>query len=224
MVTLDYPPYEYSEEGKVQGVAVDVVREIFRRMEVEIRIEAYPWARSLKMVQLGEADGIFTAYKTQERESFMDYMSQILMPQEVSLFALKSSGLREVTDLAKFADHRIAARHGVSYGQTFDQAVENGVLKLVHRVSDGDTIVRLLINRRADLAVFNRLGGYYRFRQLGVASEIVELKPSLQSVPSYLAFSKARKLADIRKRADQILSEMKQDGSYDRLSRYTLQP
>ena len=224
LVTLDYPPYEYVEQGEVKGLAVNVVRELFRRLDEEIEIQSLPWARSLKMVELGNADAIFTAYRTPEREAYLNYTDEVLMPQEVSLFVLKSSSLKKYENLAALTDYQFAARFGVSYGAAFDQAVTDGVIGNIHRVSDGDTVIRLLLNERADIVIFNRLGGYYRFRNLGVANQVRELEPPLQSVPSYIAFSKKRRLAGLRDRVDAMLKVMKQDGSYQTLTSYQLQP
>ncbi len=60
LVTLEFPPYEYSENGEIKGSAVEVVKEAFKRMGQPIKINAYPWARAIKMVEGGEADAIFT--------------------------------------------------------------------------------------------------------------------------------------------------------------------
>jgi polar amino acid transport system substrate-binding protein len=52
-VTLDYPPYEYEENGQVKGIAADIIRETFKQMGKEVTIEVYPWARSIEMFQDG---------------------------------------------------------------------------------------------------------------------------------------------------------------------------
>ncbi len=44
LVTMEYPPYAYSENGKVKGLAVNVVRAVFKRLNREIKIVNYPWA------------------------------------------------------------------------------------------------------------------------------------------------------------------------------------
>ncbi|RED53496.1 amino acid ABC transporter substrate-binding protein (PAAT family) [Aestuariispira insulae] len=222
LVTLDYPPYEYMEDGEARGLAVNVVREVFRRLDEDIEIQSFPWARSLKMVELGNADAIFTAYRTSEREAFLDYSSEVLMPQEVSLFVRNTSKIETYATLADLADQQFAARHGVSYGQAFDRAVTDGTIANIHRVSDGDTVIRLLMNGRADVVVFNRLGGIYRFRSLGVSDQVRELQPPLQSVPSYIAFSKKNRLANLRDRVDATLRAMKEDGTYQALTVYQL--
>lgn len=222
LVTLDYPPYEYSENGEVKGLAVNVVREVFRRLNYKVEIKFLPWSRSLKLVELGQADAIFTAYRTPERELFLDYSNEILMSQEVSLFIRKGFEIPQNHDFANLAEYHFGARRGVSYGAKFDTAVEEGTLRSVYRVSDGNALIKLLLNKRVDIVPFNRLGAYYRFRKLGVAKDVEELSSPIQSVPSYIAFSKKRNHAALRDQVDQVLKEMKLDGSYDRLTAYEL--
>ena len=40
-VTLEYPPYEYTEGGQVKGIAVEIIRETFKQMGHEVKIEVY---------------------------------------------------------------------------------------------------------------------------------------------------------------------------------------
>ncbi len=51
LVTLQYPPYEYEENGEVKGLAVEIVKEVFKRLDQPISIKVYPWARSLDNVK-----------------------------------------------------------------------------------------------------------------------------------------------------------------------------
>ncbi|MFD2206097.1 substrate-binding periplasmic protein [Kiloniella antarctica] len=221
LVTLDYPPYEYTENDEVKGLAVNVVREIFRRLDHKVEISVLPWARSLKLVERGEVDGIFTIYKTSEREQFLDYSNEVLMDQEVSLFVRKGFPVSKINQLTDLAGYNFGARIGVSYGEKFDQADADGTLREVHRVFDGDMLVKLLINSRIDVVPFNRLGGFYRFERMGVRDKLVEIQPPIQSVPSFIAFSKRRHLTGLRDQVDTMLKEMKADGSYQILTSFS---
>ncbi len=151
LVTLDYPPYEYSENGEIKGLAVNVIREVFRRLDYKIEIISLPWARSLKLVERGQADAIFTAYRTPEREQFLDYSNEVLMPQEVSLFTRKSFPVHQSSELLSLGKYHFGARIGVSYGEKFDRAVENGTLENIHRVPDGDALIKLMLSSRVDI-------------------------------------------------------------------------
>ncbi|MFZ6642987.1 substrate-binding periplasmic protein [Undibacterium sp. TC4M20W] len=79
LASLHYPPYEYVEQGEVKGIAVDIVKEAFRLMGHQVSINIYPMRRSLEMVKNGEADGIFTVFKTPEREKYIIYSNEAVL-------------------------------------------------------------------------------------------------------------------------------------------------
>lgn len=218
LVTLQYPPYEYDDNGVVKGIAVDIVKEGFKRIGYEVNVTIYPWARALEIIKNGEADGIFTAYKTPERETFAEYSKEILMPQTVSLFVLKDSGIKFERDLIEMSKYTFGTVREVSYGEKFDALVKDGKLT-VEETNNGEENMLKLLNGRVDILVSNRYGALWILRRSGEIDAVKELTPVIQSVPSYIAFSKARKLSDLRDEFDEILLEMKKDGTIDKITK-----
>jgi len=217
LVTLQYPPYEYEENGQAKGIAVEVIREAFSRMQQPITIKVIPWARAILKIEHGDADAIFTAYKTPERETFADYSSEILMPQVVSLFVKKNSPIVFDGDISKLNQYQFGAVRKMSYGKSFDTAVKNGVLTNIQLVTTGEQNFKKLLADRVDIVVSNKYGAVDILKQMNKFDMIKELSPELQSLPSYIAFSKKRNLAAIRDKFDAILKQMKNDGSYDKI-------
>ena len=217
LVTLQYPPYEYEENGKITGIAVDIVEEVFKRMEQPITIKIYPWARAIRYIEKGTADAIFTAYKTSERETFADYSTEILMPQVVSLFVKKDSPIVFDGKLSKLSQYSFGLVRKISYGKALDSAVKDGVLKKIEITSNGKQNAQKLLGGRFDILVSNKYGALYIFKQLNKLNMIQELSPELQSIPSYIAFSKKQNLSAIRDKFDIILKQMKNDGSYKKI-------
>ncbi|WP_137940099.1 transporter substrate-binding domain-containing protein [Chitinivorax sp. B] len=215
LVTLQYPPYQYEENGVVKGLVVDIVNEAFRRIRQPVNITLLPWARAIKMIEDGSADGIFTAYKTPEREVFADYSKEILMPQTVSLFVLKDSSIHFDGDLSRLAGYNFGVVRKVSYGKVFDEAVKHGQIKVPDPANTGEQNIDKLLAKRFDILVSNKYGALDILASKGVLDRVKELSPEVEQVPSYLAFSKRRNLISIRDRFDEALSEMKQDGTYE---------
>ena len=56
VLTLNYKPYSYLSETKVEGINTDIVRELFRRAGTEIEIAVKPWARVLREAKRGRVD------------------------------------------------------------------------------------------------------------------------------------------------------------------------
>lgn len=217
LVTLQYPPYEYKENGEVKGIAVKIVKEGFQRIGRPIKIKLLPWARAIHMIEQGQADAIFTAYKTPERQLFADYSKEILMPQTVSLFVLRDSTIEWNGDISSISQYRIGAVIKVSYGDIFDGAVNNNILTRVDRVSSGELNMKKLLMKRFDILISNKYGALDILTKMGKLNHVRELSPIVQSVPSYIAFSKKRNLISMRDKFDSVLKEMKNDGTYERI-------
>ena len=66
----NFEPFAYIENGRIKGIDCDIVREMGRRLGVEIGIELVPWKRLLFMTETGKCDGSFSLFKTKEREEF----------------------------------------------------------------------------------------------------------------------------------------------------------
>jgi len=214
LVTLEYPPYEYTEDGKLKGMAVEVVKMIFKELKIDITIEVLPWARAIRYIENGERDAIFTAYKNPIREKFADYSVEVLMPQIVSFFVKKNSPIVFDGDFNKLSKYSMGVVRKISYGQKLDLAIKNKTFKRVENANDVTQNFRKLIKGRIDIVPNSKYGGYHILKKLNQIDEVDELPLNIQSVPSFIAFSKKRNLTHIRDKFDVILKRLKQDGTY----------
>ncbi|MCP3927200.1 MAG: amino acid ABC transporter substrate-binding protein [Desulfobacterales bacterium] len=69
VATLDYPPFQYKVNGKAKGIAADIVKEVFNRMNQPIEIRFYPFPRAIKYIEEGFSDVIFTFYSNIENHA-----------------------------------------------------------------------------------------------------------------------------------------------------------
>lgn len=217
VVTLQYPPYQYEEAGKLKGFVASIVTEVFKRMKQPINIKVYPFANAIRMIEHGHADAIFTAAKNSEREAFADFPREVLIDQTMSLFVNTNSSLAFDGDLSKLRQYRFGVINGYRYGDVFDDAVQDGTLPNIDETNSPESNARKLVAGRIDLWMSNREQAQFTIRRLGLSATIKELKPAVQIIPSYLAFSKERKLGHVREEFDRELRRMKGDGSYDRI-------
>lgn len=224
-VTLEFPPLEYSSDKNViKGAAVDIVRKIMSDLTLPIDIELLPWTRSLNLVKDGLADAIFTAYKNSERETYLEYCQEVLIDQVVSFYVKKDSRIVFDGDIKKLADYSIGIISTISYGEKFDQAKELYKLK-TDRVDSLELNFKKLIAGRIDLLISNRFSASTELARMKLSGEVTELKVPLEVIPSYLAFSKKRKLGDIRDRFDRQLKAIKANGEYAKiLAFYDIKP
>lgn len=214
LVTLSYPPYEYSRNGRAEGIAVRIVQAAFGHLDTEIDIHVLPWKRALLQVRNGRAAGIFTAFKTAERQEYLDYSATVLMPQVVSVWAHKSYDHTYDGDLASIGGETIGLVEGISYGPRVDNAVAKGILRNVDLAPAQEGNIRKLLLGRVNMVIMNRYSALYQLTRQKGLDQVVELSPPVQDVPSYIAFSKKRKLTALRDRVDGVLQDMKASGEY----------
>jgi len=217
---LDFTPYEFQENNKIDGITVRIVREVFKRMNKPISMTKLPWSRALLYLQRGEIDGLFEILKKPEREEFADYSKVVLMDETASLFVLDDSFIVFDGDLNKLQNYTFGVRQDFSYGAEFDRTVEDKVIsKIVKKVYPED-LLHLLNFGRIDILIGDKYGIPYTYNKISTVKKhkkIKRLSPDVQYTPSYMAFSKKCNLTNIRDYFDEVLSEIKRDGTYDKI-------
>jgi polar amino acid transport system substrate-binding protein len=217
LVTLEYPPYEYTQDGQLEGLAVDVIRRTFKEMNQPITIEVLPWARAMRYIKEGSRDAVFTAFKTPERERFADFSNQVLMQQAVSLFVRRDSKIAFDGDLRELDTYSLGVVRKISYGLKLDNAIKTDTFKRVEEANEGTQNFGLLLKKRVDMVASTKYGGYHILKKLDRESDVKELPISVQNLPSYIAFSKERKLTQLRDEFDKTLARLKQSGEYQKI-------
>lgn len=220
-VTFQYPPLEYStDDGEADGIAVEIVTQVMHALSHDVAITVYPWTRALKMVRTGKADAIFTAYKNTDREKFLDFSRQILFPQVIYFYKNRKSTVEFSGNLAFLKAKRIGVVSTISYGVLFDQFKPNFILDKAHKLEHN--FQKLLLNR-VDLVPSDVYVAEYTLQRMNIGDKIVRLPHKIESVPSYIAFSKRKKLVTLRDQFDTQLALMKTNGTYaEIISKYNI--
>lgn len=216
ILTLEFPPYAYTENDEIKGFAVELVREAFDRMDVAMEIHILPWARSIRYLQDGDADGLFAMIKTDERATFADYPENPLVYENRSFFVHKDSDITFDGNLQELREYQIGDVRGFSHGEQYDNAVKEGVLTNIDYTNFNEQNVKKLVNNRLDLIISDKYIVWDLLRQMDAQGTLKHLY-DLEQIPSYLAFSKKRHLTGVITRFDQAMTEMKADGTYDRI-------
>ncbi|MDV7339175.1 transporter substrate-binding domain-containing protein [Terasakiella sp. A23] len=213
-VSLAYPPFIFEKAGRVTGVASDLVREISRRLGLKAEITILPWARSLSAVKSGKADGIFTIFRTPEREKFLNYVDEVLVQQDVSLFVRYQSLFFKPEEVAETPDVLIGLRRAVNYGAWFSKQIDQKKWHNISYANSDPALLRKLVSARVDVVPMNRHVAYYHMEDLGVFGRVREIYPSIERVDSFVAFSKVLHTQSIADMFARTLRDMKRDGSY----------
>lgn len=100
--TEEWPPYNYTEDGIIKGIASDVLRALCNDAKVDCRITVVPWARATNTVLNTPDTLIYTIARTPARESEYAWVGP-LSPRTTWIYGrpeLKEQ-VRELKDLAK---------------------------------------------------------------------------------------------------------------------------
>ena len=216
LLTMEYPPQSYTENSEVKGIAVEIVQEAFHRMQQPIDVRIVPWKRGLESVKAGNVDGLFTVYKTPEREEFLNY-SEELIQEAVSLFVLHDSQITFDGDLKKLSHYRFGVVRGFSYGEEFDSARKNNIISSLDIVASAELNMEKLLGQRFDIMVSDRFTALQILNKLGAQTAVKEIPPPIEVIPAYLTFSKKRELNSVKEHFNATLVEMKEDGTYDKI-------
>jgi len=222
LAAADSRPTAFLVDGKPAGILVDLVTEAYRRAGQPIEIRLMPWARCLEEAKTGAIDGVFSSFKLPEREQFLAFPKEALTTQVISFFVRQDSTLSFDGNLGALRTATIGVINGTSYGTTFDTAVKDGTLQKVDPTNSAESNIKKLAAGRVDLIPSYNYVALDMAKNLNLLSQIKEISPPLQSVPSYLAFTKAHDLKKMSDAFDVALASMRQDGTYDRIvAKYT---
>ena len=215
----DARPTTFLADGKPTGMLVDVVTEAFRRTGRSVDIKIMPWARCLSEARTGVVDGVFPIYRVPEREQFLAYPNEVLLPQLVVFFSRQDTMTPFGGELSELRDVNIGIVRGTSYGKKFDEAVKDGTLQKIELVDNIEQNLKKLMRGRVALIANYRFGVLEAAEHLGLLAEIKEILPPIELIPSYLAFAKQRDFAKSLDDFQASLASMKKDGTYDRIVR-----
>jgi polar amino acid transport system substrate-binding protein len=132
VVTEEFAPYNYTENGKLTGYSVKIVEELLRRADYNYTINSYPWARAYKMAQQLPNVMIFTMARTPEREADFYWIGE-LADRKLYFYKLKSRSdivVNKLDDVKKYkvgvnlgdAAEKLLLQEGFTVGENIDES------------------------------------------------------------------------------------------------------
>ncbi len=154
LTAAEYPPY-YGAKLENQGVLTEVIREAFKRVGYEVKVEFYPFARGLMMAKEGYSDGMFPPWKTEEREKWFVFSNPIPPPNIIGFFKRKDKKITFKT-YQDLRPYRIGSVFGYAYPKGFLESD----LRNMEAYTD-EMLIKKLVNGRVDLAVIEKMQAKY---------------------------------------------------------------
>jgi len=210
--TEDSPPGNYALNGKPAGMAVEIVREILKRLGEDADIEIVPWARGYRIALSRPNIALFSTTRLPQREKLFKWVGPLYI-QQWGFYAKKGSGLK----LNSFDEAKKVKRIGVYLNDAKGQFLKkNGFVNLITTKKNISNI-KHLINGDIDLWVSSDFNMPYLARQAGVDPDQLELVLPFRSVKNYIAFSN-RTPDSVIAAWQKTFDTIKADGTYARLA------
>ncbi len=152
-VTLEYPPYNYTDKktNSVVGATPELMRAISKEMGYELDIRSLPWKRSQMLLATGKAQIIFTYTRSHERQKVAYYSNPISTLRTIFVKNRHSKVPSKWEKLSDLKEYRIGINGGYNYPPVFMQALEKKLLPKVDPISSQNPTIqnlrKLLINR-----------------------------------------------------------------------------
>lgn len=208
IMTEDYPPYNYMKDGKLTGLATEVVQEIAKRIGHPTDIELLPWARGYGLIQQKDGLILYSMTRTEERENLFKWVGPVASNKWV-FFAKKGSGIT----LASLEDAKKIGKIGTYKDDAAELFLKGQGFSNIDSVLDDMQNVPKLMAGRINLWIVGELQGIYKAKEKGVNDQLEKVF-DVKDTQLFIAFSKNSADADIAS-WQKALDDMKADGTYD---------
>ncbi|MDK9704674.1 MAG: transporter substrate-binding domain-containing protein [Sulfuritalea sp.] len=217
LLTEDAFPFQYLEDKKLTGMAVEVVNEAFKRAGIAHKDEILSWKDAYDRTQIYPNTCVYSTARTENREVVFKWIGPIV-ENKWAAFAKKGfkGTLSRPEDLAQY-------RVGVLQGDAKERYLKD--LRITFRVPEADDArnpSKLTLNRMEPDKIDLWITGYYSGAHIAAKTGVKDVVPVwvFQSSENYLACNLSLPEATVGK-LQKALDAMKRDGSHKAiLSRY----
>lgn len=185
IVSDEWAPYFYQEDGEFRGVDYDVVSEVFTRLGVQVDWELMPWKRCLAMVHDGQVDGVLDIFKMPGRDGYLIYPNEPLSQVEFVLYQANARPHRieHIDDLAGLT---VGTSPGYTYGGAFS---DSPLFRREPAPTQQANFGKLALGR-IDLLLTDRRVGRFLRRQMALEQRVEELPLVINQQPQFLALAR----------------------------------
>ncbi|QLC73428.1 ABC transporter substrate-binding protein [Pseudomonas sp. LPB0260] len=213
LLTENFPPYNmavngknYAREENLDGIAVDIVREMFKRAGIQYNLTLrFPWARIYKLALEKPGYGVFVAARLPEREALFKWVGPI-GPDDWVLLARGDSSIR-LNSLEEAKQYRVGAYKGDAIAEHLEEQGLQPITALRDQLN-----AKKLMEGKIDLWATGDPAGRYLAKQSGISGLKTVLR--FDSAQLYLALNKEVPDEVVRKLQGE-LDRMRDEGFVD---------
>jgi polar amino acid transport system substrate-binding protein len=206
-------PYGWHDNNQLKGATVELVKLIGKDLNINIKEEILPWARSINDVKNGKIDAILTAFYTEDRAkdiTFTKAYDQI----ETSVFVAKNRQFKfeKWEDLIGKVGLTIV---GDSQGDKWDK-FEKEKLNVI-KVVKPEQVFNMISSNRADYFVFPKASTIRELKEMGYEDKITYLPNPVTSQNIYIGISKKSPYHKYVDKINERISHYIKNGTFNKL-------
>lgn len=96
VLTEEFPPYNYTDEGRITGLGTEVVQAVLKELGLQGQFQSLPWSRAYETVINTPGVLLYSIVRTPEREKSFKWVG-VIAPADYHLFALAGRDIRLAT-------------------------------------------------------------------------------------------------------------------------------
>lgn len=186
--TEEYPPYNFTSNGKINGIAVDMLLQASQLVESEVdlkSIKLYPWPRDYRIVRSTPNTVLFSTARITHREPLFKWAGPIGETRIVVL-AKKINNI-EITQPSDITNYSL----GVVLDDIGEQlAMKAGVpLERMDHANTAVPLVKMLYYDRVQLIAYEEQVVLWSIEKAGLDIDEFEVVGVLETVNLYYAFN-----------------------------------
>lgn len=187
--TENLPPFQFQKSpSQVDGVNINVLKQLLEAEGVIYKIDVYPWSRAIRMARSDKLGALISTARTAEREEQFQWVGPFLSTQSgVYLYSLSKNklNLESTEDIKNFTVG--AVREDVFGKQLLSYGVpESNIISFV----DNETVHQMLIMGKVDLALGSHNTMMRSVEKFGLRPHQVERKLYIPATTgNYLALN-----------------------------------
>lgn len=221
VITEDYPPLNFIEDGELKGPSVEIAKLIMDRLGMAADIKVYPWARGYNHLQNRKDTVLFSTARTTAREKMFKWVGPIA-EKRIGFFAKRDRGIK----LGRLADAK-AYLIGVQRGGVTMQYLDQHGMRNYDAASNSIANLRKLMAGNNDLWLSSNSTVAGTCKRLNIDTAALEMVLEVEKTAIYIAFHKATPDAVIdawQTAYDQAVAEGTVDGIFRKYGLTSMRP
>ncbi len=215
LATSPYAPYIIlnRKTNHVEGIDIDLLREIFKRKGIELIPYITPWDTALRMIKEGACDMIPNISRDSDREKTMIFSSSYRNEESFGFYIRKDSGLK-AGKLEDLSGKRVGIIQGYTYFPAFDK--DSSIRK--EPSLNEETLFKRLLKSQVDAVIMDLYSGDYHLNT-HLKGQGLERAAYVETVSrenvSNMGFTRVRDLSSIITIFNEGFNDLKKDGTLD---------